>query len=533
LSGNDVTANSGIGIAVDAWSDNNALFGNDVTNNYYGIYLGHSCDNNLSGNSAANNDYGIAVGSSPSNFIFHNSFVKNANQVCTDGSINIWDDGSRGNYWSDYLTEYPNAAEVDSSGVWNTPYIINSKNLDRYPLMLAYASTSVVCSPNPVLVDSPVTCTATISGSNPTGTVNWSTSSGTGSFTQPVCTLSSGSCSTTYADTGPGNVTITASYSGDVDNMKSSGSGSAALIVFVSAANSATILGGNATVDQTSITGVSVNVTGSSAPDDTSLNITSANYGNAVPPSVTGAVTVGGAAFYDVQVSSNVTLGPDATAIIRITNPYFTSQDSVLSYWNGSSWIPVATQFFGPDTVCGNFSVSDLTGTPIMLRSSIAVMSVATAKTVVGQGYSLYINVTTADLGAFSVLSNVTVYANKTCVGMKDCPLLNGNVVTLTFAWNTTSWTFGNYTISVYAWPVPSETNTADNNMTGTVYVGIPGDINGDGTVDIYDAIILSGAFTSKPGDHNWNPNADINGDGIVDIFDAIILSGHFNQHLP
>ena len=26
------------------------------------------------------------------------------------------------NYWSDYLTRYPNASEVDSSGVWNTPY---------------------------------------------------------------------------------------------------------------------------------------------------------------------------------------------------------------------------------------------------------------------------------------------------------------------------------------------------------------------------------------------------------------------------
>jgi hypothetical protein len=70
----------------------------------------------------------------------------------------------------------------------------------------------------------------------------------------------------------------------------------------------------------------------------------------------------------------------------------------------------------------------------------------------------------------------------------------------------------------------------ANNNFTGgVVKVTIPGDINGNFTVDIFDAIILAGAFNSKPGDHNWNPNADINGDGIVDIFDAIILAGHFN----
>jgi parallel beta-helix repeat protein len=56
------------------------------------------------------------------------------------------------------------------------------------------------------------------------------------------------------------------------------------------------------------------------------------------------------------------------------------------------------------------------------------------------------------------------------------------------------------------------------------------GDINGDLTVDIFDAIILAGAFNSVPNSSNWNPNADINGDGVVDIFDAIILAGNFSS---
>jgi hypothetical protein len=69
------------------------------------------------------------------------------------------------------------------------------------------------------------------------------------------------------------------------------------------------------------------------------------------------------------------------------------------------------------------------------------------------------------------------------------------------------------------------------------VYVGylssrtIAGDINGDGTVNILDAIILANAFLTKPGDPNWNPNADINSDGVVNILDAIILANHFLQH--
>jgi len=67
----------------------------------------------------------------------------------------------------------------------------------------------------------------------------------------------------------------------------------------------------------------------------------------------------------------------------------------------------------------------------------------------------------------------------------------------------------------------------------GSVLVTVPGDINGDFTVDIYDAITLAGGFNTLPGDLHWNANADINGDNPVDIFDAIILAGHFNQHYP
>jgi hypothetical protein len=92
----------------------------------------------------------------------------------------------------------------------------------------------------------------------------------------------------------------------------------------------------------------------------------------------------------------------------------------------------------------------------------------------------------------------------------------------------------GNYTISAYAWPVPGETDTADNTFTdGTIYVGIPGDINGDGIVDIYDAILLAKAYNSKLYDPTWNANADINSDANVDIYDALILAGNFNKHVP
>ena len=60
--------------------------------------------------------------------------------------------------------------------------------------------------------------------------------------------------------------------------------------------------------------------------------------------------------------------------------------------------------------------------------------------------------------------------------------------------------------------------------------LSLTGDVNHDGIVDIYDAIVLAGAYSSVPGSSNWDPNADINRDNIVDIFDAILLASNFGR---
>jgi hypothetical protein len=105
---------------------------------------------------------------------------------------------------------------------------------------------------------------------------------------------------------------------------------------------------------------------------------------------------------------------------------------------------------------------------------------------------------------------------------------------TVAFTWDTTGLALGDYFIGAYTGPVDNDTDLG-NNIIGNVWVTviIPGDINGDFVVDIFDAILLANAFGSQPGSSNWNSNADINGDDVVDIFDAILLANHFNQQYP
>jgi outer membrane protein assembly factor BamB len=177
--------------------------------------------------------------------------------------------------------------------------------------------------------------------------------------------------------------------------------------------------------------------------------------------------------------------------------------------------------------------VRDGTYTIISPSHDVGVTSAVSDKTVVGQGFSANVTVTVVNQGNNTETINITAYANATTIGSENITLSAGSSTTVMFTWNSSRFDYGNYTVSAYALPVPGETNTADNNLTGgTVEVTIPGDINGDGAVNILDSIKVSNAFLATPHSPNWNPNADINGDGVVNILDSIILANHFLQRV-
>jgi hypothetical protein len=70
----------------------------------------------------------------------------------------------------------------------------------------------------------------------------------------------------------------------------------------------------------------------------------------------------------------------------------------------------------------------------------------------------------------------------------------------------------------------------SDTPVTLVMMTTATADINNDGSVDIYDAILLANSYNSIPTSPNWNSNADINSDNIIDIYDAIILAGNYGK---
>ena len=127
---------NGQGIVLASTTDS-LIMQNNMTDNIHGIYLCNSLENTVDSNNITRNvANGIYIYYSQNNRFFNNNFISNTNPVYDVGDqLNIWDNGVEGNYWSNYEEKYPNATELDNSGIWNKPYSINRNNQDNYPLV--------------------------------------------------------------------------------------------------------------------------------------------------------------------------------------------------------------------------------------------------------------------------------------------------------------------------------------------------------------------------------------------------------------
>jgi nitrous oxidase accessory protein len=155
----------GVGDAVNADASYNIFAGNIVEDaGLWGILMGHGSYNVFYGNLIANSGglghdgYGLALGeedieSATNNLFFGNIFMNNSKNFGTNWQVigsNSFDNGKEGNYWDDYLTKYPNATEVDGSGIGNTTYLVYGNVTDNYPLMnTPNVSAAVPTLPSP------------------------------------------------------------------------------------------------------------------------------------------------------------------------------------------------------------------------------------------------------------------------------------------------------------------------------------------------------------------------------------------------
>ena len=161
---NIITGYALAGISVD--SGGNAILSNGTP------IPGEGFNNTFFENIIAYNKYGVLVGPEgynavDNNTIYHNDFINNYQNILVSSPdsvesnagiayyTNFWDNGSEGNFYSDYAQKYPSALESGSSGIMNIPYSINSHNSDPYPLAQPYMHENLSSYSNPFAGQTP------------------------------------------------------------------------------------------------------------------------------------------------------------------------------------------------------------------------------------------------------------------------------------------------------------------------------------------------------------------------------------------
>jgi hypothetical protein len=197
VSENSISGSSDAAILIDTGAtrpqgDDNLITQNQLTSNNWALDILNSNGTTIVQNNVTNNAVALVLGTLSANvnsagfqLLYSNNFINNTQilyvpigvpfmqDVVPLSPAGQWDYGSIGNYWSDYLSRYPNATEIDHSGIGDTPYaIIDSTTysddyangtaitgtailgtaIDRYPLMVPFSASTVT---NPKQASSP------------------------------------------------------------------------------------------------------------------------------------------------------------------------------------------------------------------------------------------------------------------------------------------------------------------------------------------------------------------------------------------
>jgi hypothetical protein len=104
----------------------------------------------IEGNTFAGDNYSIDVESGGGGLVFHNDFLDDGGWVLPSGATVGWNDPYPigGNYWSNYTGtdrfSGPGQNIPGSDGIGDAPFVLNSANIDYYPLMTPWVDHNVV-----------------------------------------------------------------------------------------------------------------------------------------------------------------------------------------------------------------------------------------------------------------------------------------------------------------------------------------------------------------------------------------------------
>jgi thermitase len=243
-------------------------------------------------------------------------------------------------------------------------------------------------------------------------------------------------------------------------------------------------------------------------------------------------------AYFAVPTSSLTVGGPPASTLIRDTGGYGMVSEAeigsgrVIALADQKSVVDWCIDTVDNLRLANN--MIDWEFAPATVHE-VAVTAIQVSQDTAYEGHTVGVNVTVANLGEVMETFSVSTYYDTNVIATQLVTDLAPNAnLTLNFAWNTSGVTphaLYNYTISAQIPAVPDEVDLSNNKLTdGTVRIKILGDMNGDGTVNLADLVLLAHAYGSHVGDTNYNPEADFKDTGTIGLVDLVTCAIHYSE---
>jgi hypothetical protein len=167
--------------------------------------------------------------------------------------------------------------------------------------------------------------------------------------------------------------------------------------------------------------------------------------------------------------------------------------------------------------VTQHLSIFGVTGIPP--SSGVVIHHSTLSRTIVGKGYTLTIDFTVQNQLDFTQSSvEITLCSNSTVLRTYTVTLEPGAEASLSFTWETGDWAKGEYAVS------------ASGIIISWALVTIPGDVDGNHHVNIFDIVHMASVYGVRKPDPKYDSVCDIDGDGDIDIFDIVVAAGKYGD---
>lgn len=190
-------------------------------------------------------------------------------------------------------------------------------------------------------------------------------------------------------------------------------------------------------------------------------------------------------------------------------------------------------------TVEDTEGLANTTSKPVeIFRHDVSIVKIDASRTWVYQGHCVHVNVTVRNEGDYTEDFNLTLYCMVTLnmkVGRITNTLEPHAEATYMFVWNTTGFPYSSpllkYTLAAHVICSSADNDLANNiKYDGHVEIRIMGDVNNDGSVNMFDLYMLSKSFGMCRGEEGWMEERDLNLDGYCNMIDLFLTAQNFGK---